>query len=119
MKLSELPKGTIFQWRNFPGEGLNRIHSVSKEGNKYLILLMGVHYAGDVNSCKANSFTWREEDIEVFVPKFYLCEFQKTKGIPCIPVSNHRIFYPNNLNTLNMSDVYCSHNKYWYNFVNE
>jgi len=119
MKLTELPKGTIFKWANKSWEALERIHSVTKEGNRYLIILMGIGFAGNVDKAFGNSFTWRDEDVEVFVPKFYLCEFKKTRGIPCIPVNNHRQFLPNNLNELNMSDVYCSRNDYWYEYVNE
>lgn len=119
MKLTEMPKGTIFKWENKSGEALERIHSVEKVGKRYLINFIGLNYEGNSDNANANSFTWRDEDLEVFVPKFYLCEFKKTKGIPCIPVSNLRHFLPNNLNELNMSDVYCSGNDYWYNIVNE
>ena len=118
MKLTELTKGDIFKWGDFPGEALYRFHSIDKINNRYLIHLLGVCYNGNIENCKPNSFTWRDEDLDVFIPLFYLCEFKKTKGIPCIPVSNHRIFLPNNLNEINKSNVYCSHNKYWYDYVN-
>jgi hypothetical protein len=118
--LSDLPKGTIFCWRNFVGEGMCRLHSIKKISKKHwMIFMFGINYQGDIEKVKWTSFTSRDTIPKVFVPKFYLCEFKKSYGIPCIPVSNHRIFLPNNLNELNMSDKYCSHNNYWYKYVNE
>ena len=81
------------------------------------VYFIGLNFAGDILSAHANSFTLRDSDIQVYIPKFYLCEFKKTKGRPCIPVSNCRHFLPNNLNKINLSDKYCSHNKYWYDFA--
>ena len=116
-KLSELSKGDIFLFDPRFGE-LHRLHSISKHKNgSFDIYFIGFNYAGDVSTAKANSFTLRDCDIQVYIPKFYLCEFKKTKGRPCIPVSNCRHFLPNNLNKINLSDKYCLHNKYWYDYA--
>lgn len=118
MILTKLTKGDIFKFGSECWDSLHRFHSLTRyKDGRYCINLMGVSYRGDVKKAFSNCFTWRDTDIEVFIPMFYLCEFKKTKGIPCIPVSNHRIFLPENLNQLNLSDKYCNHNKYWYDFV--
>lgn len=118
MILTKLTKGDIFKFDNQSWDSLYRFYSLIKhKDGRFLINLMGILYKGEIKKAFANSFTWRDIDVEVFIPTFYLCEFKKTKGIPCIPVSNHRIFFPTNLNQLNLSDKYCNHNKYWYDFV--
>lgn len=116
-KLSELSKGDVFLFDQKFGE-MHRLHSISPQKNgRYLIHLIGLSYAGDISNAAANSFTWRDSDIQVYIPKFYLCEFKKSKWQPCIPVSNCRHLLPNNLNQINMSDKYCSHNKCWYDYA--
>lgn len=115
--LTSLVKGDIFKFGDKPWDSLHRFHSLNTIDNRYLIHFIGLSYSGDISKALANSFTWREEDIEVFIPKFYLCEFKKSKGKPCIPVSNHRIFLSDNLNPINLSNIFCSHNNYWYDII--
>lgn len=116
-KLSELSKGDIFLFDPKFGE-LHRLHSISKRKNGSIdIYFIGVSYAGDITTANANSFTLRDSDIQVYIPKFYLCEFKKSKGLPCIPVSNCRHFLPNNINAINMSNQYCNRNDYWYDYA--
>jgi len=119
MKLSELPKGIIFKFENKGWEALQRVHSIEQIDGRFLIRMMGLQYAGNVEAALPYCFTWRDEDLDVFIPKFYLSEQKRTKNMPCIPVNNQRHILPNNLHELNMSGVYCSHDKYWYNLVNE
>jgi len=117
MKLSELSKGDIFQDGKNSWDGLYRFHSCSIEGKQLIVYLMGIGYNGDISKCKANSFTQRDINHEIYIPVFYKCEFKKSRGIPCIPVSNHRIFYPTNLNSINISDKFCNRNDYWYDYA--
>lgn len=117
MVLTDLKKGDIFKFGDKGWDDLYRLHSVELIDNRYLISFIGVRYAGNIQTCNANSFTWRDTNIQVYIPKFYLSEQRRTKGIPCIPVSNMRHLFPDNLNPINKSDIYCSHDKYWYDYV--
>lgn len=118
MKLKDLQKGDIFQDGKHSWNGIYRFHSYENMNDGLLIYLMGISYAGDVENAHANSFTWREMDHEVYIPVFYKCEFKRKRGTPCIPVNNHRIFYPSNLNPINISDKFCNRNDYWYEYAN-
>ncbi len=116
-KLTDLKKGDIFKFGDKPWDAEHRFHSLhKKEGERYNIWFMGISYAGDIEKARTTSFTWRDNDEEVWIPKYLLSEQRRTKGTPCLPVSNHRIFYPMNLNKINLSEVYCSHDKYWYQY---
>ena len=117
MKLKNLQKGDIFQDGKNTWDGIYRFHSCEIIDGRLFIKLMSLNYRGEVATCKPNSFTWRNIEHEVYIPVLYKCEFKKSKGIPCIPVHNHRIFYPNNLNNINISDKYCNGNEYWYNYA--
>lgn len=118
MKISELKVGYIFKFGNKPWDEEHRFHSYSKEEDgRYIIFMIGLNYLGNVDTVKWTSFTWRDSDVEVFIPKYYLSEQKKTKGLPCKPVSNARHIYPKNLSSINLSDVYCNHNKYWYDYA--
>ena len=116
MKLLKLSKGDIYKEGKNSWDGLYRFHSCSVENNRLLVHLMGIGYNGNISNCKANSFTWRDVNHEVYIPVFYKCEFKKSRGIPCIPVHNHRIFFPTNLNAINISDKFCDGNNYWYEY---
>ena len=117
MKLTDLKKGDIFQFGNKPWDAIHRLFCVIKsEDGRFLISFMRITFDGDIEKSKSNSFTWRDKDVQVFVPKFLLSEQRRTKGKPCVPVSNQRSIFPSNLNQINLSTVFCSHNKYWYDF---
>lgn len=117
MKITQLQKGDVFQWGEQPWDGRARFHSVMETDGRLLIMLMGMHYQGDVSNAKHTCFTWRDTDVEVFIPEFYRSEQRRTKGTPCVPVSNHRHLLPGNLNPINISDRYCEHDKYWYDLA--
>ena len=110
--LKQLNKGDIFQDDKHSWDGVFRFHSCQIIDGRLLVKLIGINYQGDVDSCSANSFTWRELNHQAYIPVYYRCEFRKSKGLPCIPVSNHRIFLPSNLNPINLSDKYCNRNDY-------
>ena len=114
MKLSELKKGDIFKFGDKPWDFEHRFHSMYQENGQYQILLMGIYYLGDIEKAKANSHTNREKDEDVWVPKYFLSEHRKTYGLPCVPNKDQRMIYPSNLNPINLSNVYCSGNKYFH-----
>ena len=118
MKLTDLHKGDIFQDGKHSWDGVYRFHSCSIKGKRILIHLMGVFYAGDVETAFANSFTWRDIEHEVYIPVFYKCEFKRKRGLPCLPVNNRRVFYPSNLNPINISNKFCDRDDYWYEYAN-
>ena len=117
MKLSELKKGDIFKFGIDFWDEENRLHSVEKQSNgKYLIIFIGMDFQGNIETAFGNgSFTWRDKDVEVFIPVYYLSEHKKTKGLPCVPVGQQRHIMPKNLNEINKSNIYCNGNKYHYN----
>lgn len=118
-KITTLSKGDLFKF-DFPFGRLHRFHSLSIESDgRLLIYLMGVNFEGNINNAHSNSFTWRDCDVDVFVPRFYLCESKKTRGVPCLPVGVERLLLPNNLNEVNLSDKYCNGKEYWYDYVNQ
>lgn len=118
MKLTDLKKGDVFKFGPKDWDSEHRFHSLQiKEDGRYTIFLMGLMYNGIVEKANWNSFTWRDEDEEIFIPVYYLSEQRRTKGMPCVPVSNERHILPSNLNEINLSDIYCSHDKYWYQRV--
>ena len=117
MTITELKKGDIFKWGNKSWDEEHRFHSIEQyPDGRYCIMLMGVRFAGNVEKAGWHAFTWRDTDVDIFIPIYYLCEFKKSRGIPCVPVNNHRQFLPTNLNAINMSDVYCNRNDYWYDY---
>jgi len=118
MKIVDLKKGDIYQDGPNTWDGLFRFHNYYQLPNGQLrILLMGLNFQGKVENALANSFTNRPANHEVYIPVFYKCEFKKTKGIPCIPVNNHRNFFPQNLNQINISNKFCDRNDYWYEYA--
>ncbi len=116
-KLTDLKMGDIFLFDKRFGTH-ERFHSLEITNGRYLVHIISMHYLGDVKDGFPVCFTWRDSDCEVFIPKFYLSEHKKTKGLPCIPVSNERRIFDIKLNAINLSNIYCSHSKYWYNNVN-
>lgn len=117
MLLKDLSKGDIFQDGKNSWDGLYRFHSCSIQGDRLLVYLIGLSFSGNISLCHSNSFTWRDINHQVYIPVFYRCEFKKSKDIPCIPVNNNRIFYPSNLNSINISNKYCEGNNYWYEYA--
>jgi|GEM_PF-1522739 len=119
IKLSELKKGDFFRWTHPFGE-TERFHSLDiiKDG-RYHIYLMSNRYAGILENAYAYASTMRDDDILVFIPIYYMSEKKKTKGRPCLPVNCQRHILPENTNKINVSEFYCSHDKYWYNLAND
>ena len=121
LHLSQLSKGDIFKFGNKPWDALHRFHSLYLPDNGlWYINMMSPYYNGSMETCYPICFTHRDEDIEVYIPKFYLSEQKRTRGLPCIPHNNARDIIATNLNSINLSDKYCSHDKYWYDiFIDE
>jgi hypothetical protein len=118
MLLSELKKGDIFKFGDKDWDAKHKLHSlVIKPNGKIVIFFFSINFQGTNEEAKSDSFTWRDTDVEVFIPKFYLSEQRRTKGLPCIPVSNMRHIIGGEVNPINMSDVYCCHDKYWYDIL--
>lgn len=115
MKLSELKKGDIFKFGDKFWDTEHRFHSILERNGKPYIMLMSLNYSGDIEKSKWTSYTWRDKDEDVWIPKYFLSEYSKTYGMPCVPHSDQRIIYPSNLNQINLSDVYCSGREYHYN----
>lgn len=115
MKLTDLKKGDIFKFGDKHWDYEYRFHSLQEnENGTYTIYLIYPNFSGDIKSAKWTSFTKRDSNVDVFLPVYYLSEQKRTKGIPCIPVSNKRHILPKNLNPINLSNTYCQHNNYWY-----
>lgn len=115
--LTDLKRNDLFRFDKRFGS-LERFHSLEQIDNRYLIKLISLNYMGDINTCNAYAFIWRDNNDEIFIPKFYLSEHKKNRGLPCIPVSNERRYFNFKLNDINISDIYCNNSKYWYNDVN-
>lgn len=117
MKLLDLKKGDIFKFGDKPWDFCHRLHSVRENpSGGYFIYFIGVNYQGDIENAKFNSFTSRDSNIDIFIPEYYLSEYTKTKGNPCIPHKDQRILMANNLNDINNSGVFCHGKDYHYDF---
>lgn len=104
MKISDLKKGDMFKFGKQSWDEAHRFHSIEKKGKQYYIFFISLNYLGDVQVSKWNSYTWSDDDIEVFIPKYLLSEQRRTKGKPCIPVSNNRIVLGINIGMMLLSN---------------
>ena len=113
-KLSELKKGDIFKFGDKGWDFMHRFHSLTiYPDGRYFINLMGIGFQGDIEKAFGNgSFTWRDIDEIVWIPKFYLSEQRRTKGLPCIPFKDQRLICPSNLNECNLSNTFCEGKEY-------
>lgn len=107
-KLSELNKGDIFKFEDKSWERHHRIHSIDKVGKRYLINFISMNYFGESINANANSFTWRDKDIKVFIPKFNLSDWKSSKGKPYISLrpehDKARWIFPYKLNECNINN---------------
>jgi len=65
--LKQLNKGDIFQDDKHSWDGVFRFHSCQIIDGRLLVKLIGINYQGDVDSCSANSFTWRELNHQAYI----------------------------------------------------
>ena len=115
--LLNLKKGDLFKFGKNSWDAVHRFHSLEKKGKQYYIFFISLNYLGDIESAKWNSYTWRDSNVEIFIPKYLLSEQKRTNGKPCIPVSNRRIVFPYLLNEINLTEKYCKGNNYWYDEI--